>query len=188
METQFGIRNLLADHPLIPVVNITNIDDVEGILDELIEKDIHCIEITLRSDCAIEAIEKALAIKPEQFTVGVGTIVSQQQITECVSLGVDFMVSPGLTKELGKAFDSARIPFLPGVMTPSEITAAVEKGYDTLKLFPFNLAGGVRALKTYASVFPAVMFCPTGGIKEEHVSDISQISNVISIGGSWLVG
>lgn len=186
METQFGIRALLQQHPIVPVVNFENVDDVEGFIDGLVQQNIHCIEITLRSACAMQAIEKALAIAPEGFDVGVGTIVNVDQVRACAQLGVKFMVSPGLNPTLSEAFIETKIPYLPGVMTPSEIINAQRLGCDTLKLFPFNLAGGITALKSYGKVFPNVLFCPTGGVNNDNYEEIAALSNVICVGGSGL--
>ena len=187
MKNQFEIRSLLADHPIVPVVNIEDLTQVDSIIERLIAQDIRCIEITLRSAVAMKAIQRALKIAPKTFSVGVGTIVSPTQVKDCARLGVDFMVSPGLTDDLSIAFDSAHIPFLPGVMTPSEIVSAMQRGYDTLKLFPFNLAGGITALKTYGNVFPEVKFCPTGGLNENNCDEAAALPNVICVGGSWVL-
>jgi 2-dehydro-3-deoxyphosphogluconate aldolase/(4S)-4-hydroxy-2-oxoglutarate aldolase len=187
MENQFGIRNILRENTIIPVVNIENVDHVESILAKLQEQGINCIEITLRSACAMEAIEKAMAIRPEGFSVGVGTIVVPSQVQDCAKLGVDFMVSPGLSSELISALNEAQLPFLPGVMTPSEIIRGLNQGWNTFKLFPFNLAGGITALKTYSGVFPNVTFCPTGGLNSENYKACLELDNVMSVGGSWVL-
>lgn len=186
MVRQFGIRDMLERHPVIPVVNIQSLDEVEPMVERLLAQNIHCIEITLRSDCALQAIEKTIRIKPEGFDVGVGTIVSPDQVMDCVSKKVDFMVSPGLSKGVAVAFEESGIPFLPGVMTPSDIISGMGKGWDTFKLFPFNVAGGMTALKSYSGVFPGVRFCPTGGVKASNYKEILAMEHVISVGGSWI--
>lgn len=187
MDAQFGIRKLLKNQPIIPVVNFTSVTDVARTISKLVVQGINCIEITLRSDCAWEAIEEAIRIKPTGFLVGVGTIVSSSQVTQCIDLKVDFMVSPGCTSEISEALNKSNIPFLPGVMTPSEIISGLEKGWNTFKLFPFNLAGGVTALKTYGAVFSEAKFCPTGGLNENNYKECLDLSNVICVGGSWVV-
>ena len=187
METQFGIRQLLAQHPIVPVVNISSIAEIENIINSLLSQSIHCIEITLRSEVAFKAIEEAIALSPGYFHIGVGTIVSEEQIEKCVHLGVDFMVSPGTSKSTAQALDDAGIPFLPGVMTPSEIIQGLNRSWDTFKLFPFNIAGGDVALKNYSKAFQNVKFCPTGGINEKNHQKILALDNVISVGGSWVL-
>ena len=184
---QNNIRQTLEEHPVIPVVSFDKVADVEPTINLLIEKGIHCIEITLRNDCAFECIEKAIALKKEAFSVGIGTVVSKEQIEKATKLGVHFMVSPGINQGLADAFDSSGTPFIPGVSTPSEIILGMQLGWDTFKFFPANLFGGSKALKTYGNVFPSIKFCPTGGISEETHSSYLALKNVISVGGSWLV-
>jgi len=187
MENQFGIRECLNNHPIVPVVNIASISQVAGTLAALESKNIRCIEITLRSGCAREAIEKAIVIKPKGFSVGVGTVVTPAQVDWCKELGVDFMVSPGVSNDLADAFEASEIPFIGGVMTPSEIITGMSRGWDTFKLFPFNIAGGTTALNSYAAVFSNVQFCPTGGIGVHNYEEVLALPNVISVGGSWVL-
>jgi len=187
MRTQFGIRQLLRRHPIVPVVDVEDATAIVPIIEWLKLNGIQCIEITLRTEQAMATISKALEVAPYNFDVGVGTIVNAEQVQQCTQLGVDFMVSPGLTPTLGHAFEKARLPFLPGVMTASEVIAAQEMGYDTLKLYPFNIAGGLLALRHYRRVFPNIQFCPTGGINADNYQQISEEANVICVGGSWVL-
>ncbi len=187
MNIQNGIQQLLVANSKIPVVTFHELDQVEEVLNSLLAKNIQCIEITLRTSVAAEAIKYCQKIAPEGFSVGVGTILYKEQIELCQELEVDFMVSPGATKMLIQQMASSGIPFLPGVMTPSEILNALESSCRYLKLFPFNLAGGEKALKTYANVFPAVKFCPTGGVGAGNFQTLLDMPNVLSVGGSWLV-
>ncbi len=187
MDKQFGVHTLLKENPIVPVASISEVSQVDQVLSDLSAKGVRCIEITLRSESAFEVLERAIRIKEAHFKVGVGTIVNTNQIARCKALNVDFMVSPGLTPELARAFDQAGIPFLPGVMTPSEIIAGMGYGLSTFKLFPFNLAGGIKAIKTYGSVFPEVKFCPTGGLTEELAQECLKLPNVVAAGGSWLL-
>lgn len=186
MKDQFGIRGLLQANPIIPVASIDDVSSVSDILADLSAHGVNCIEITLRSKKAFAVIEKAIECKPNGFKVGVGTILTAKQVEKCHSLGVDFLVSPGLTPKLAKAFKAGSIPFLPGVMTPSEIITGMSHGFQTFKLFPFNLAGGEKALTTYSNVFPSLRFCPTGGLSESSANSCLEMKNVIAVGGSWL--
>jgi 2-dehydro-3-deoxyphosphogluconate aldolase/(4S)-4-hydroxy-2-oxoglutarate aldolase len=187
MTTQNNIQDILASNPKIPVVTFHELDQVVPMLNALIAKNIQCIEITLRTPIAAEAIKHCQSIAPKGFSVGVGTILTEQQIQLCQDLGVDFMVSPGSTALLIQQMQASGIPYLPGVMTPSEILNAVAANCRYLKLFPFNIAGGEKALKTYANVFPQVQFCPTGGVNAGNFQNLLDLKNVLSVGGSWLV-
>jgi 2-dehydro-3-deoxyphosphogluconate aldolase/(4S)-4-hydroxy-2-oxoglutarate aldolase len=187
METQNGIRNILANHPLIPVATIHSIESVHGMTQQLVGQGIHCIEVTLRTSVAWDAIQTIKENYGEAFTVGVGTLVHAEQVARAVELGVDFMVSPGLNKPLIEAFTACKTPFIPGVATPSEIMEGIALGWDTFKFFPAHVFGGLKALKTYGQVFPEVRFCPTGGINEDSHLEFLELSNVISVGGSWMM-
>lgn len=187
MTIQNNIQAILASNPKIPVVTFHTLDQVEPILNALVAQDIQCIEITLRTPIAVEAIKQCQALSLEGFSIGVGTILEEHQVQLCQELGVDFMVSPGSTPDLIQKMQASGIPYLPGVMTPSEIIAAVAANCHYLKLFPFNIAGGAKALKTYANVFPAVRFCPTGGVNADNFQSLLEMPNVLSVGGSWLV-
>jgi len=186
MSKQFGIRKILKENKLIPIINFNDLSTVEKTINHLISNEISCLEITLRSNIAWDAIELATQIKPNNFKIGVGTVTSITHLEKCHSLNVDFIVSPGTSPELRNALNDYKIPFLPGVMTPSDIISGLEEDWDTFKLFPFNLAGGMTALSTYNSVFPNVKFCPTGGVNETNYNDCLQQNNVLSVGGSWL--
>ena len=186
MNYQNGIEAILAANCRIPVVTFSSSAQVASVLEQLEAAAVSCIEITLRTEAAWEAIEQCKKIAKEGFKVGVGTLVNAEQVARCKSLEVDFMVSPGSSAPLIDTMQKSGIAFLPGVMTPSEIISALEKDCTFLKLFPYNLAGGINALKTYASVFSQVKFCPTGGLTAENHQEVLDLKNVISIGGSWL--
>ncbi|WP_084274402.1 bifunctional 4-hydroxy-2-oxoglutarate aldolase/2-dehydro-3-deoxy-phosphogluconate aldolase [Crocinitomix catalasitica] len=184
---QNNIEKILESHPLIPVVTIHKEEEIKQLYEHLSSQGISCVEITLRTDFAWEAIALFKSEYKDSFKVGVGTITSVEHIKRCVELEVDFMVSPGLCPALKENFEKSGIPFLPGVSTPSEIMSAMELGWRYLKFFPAHLFGGAKALKTYSNVFKEVIFCPTGGINAENYQTFLDLPNVMSLGGSWLV-
>ena len=183
---QNNIREVLSHHPIIPVINFNDIDEVIPMIEKLKAKNIYCIEITLRTPIAFEAIRIAKEKFGKDMSIGVGTIVSEEQIAKAIELNVDFLVSPGLISGLASHFEDSGIPFILGVATPSDIINGIQFGWDTFKFFPAHLFGGLNALKTYGQVFPEIKFCPTGGITEESYQSYLALENVISIGGSWL--
>ena len=186
MNYQNGIETILFANQRVPVVTFNSKDQVATALEQLEAVSVSCIEITLRTEAAWDAIEYCKKISKTDFKVGVGTLVNAEQVARCKALGVDFLVSPGSSIRLTEAMQESGIPYLPGVMTPSEIISALENDCRFLKLFPYNLAGGMTALKTYASVFPQIKFCPTGGLGAENHQEVLDLKNVISVGGSWL--
>ncbi|MFM7301203.1 MAG: bifunctional 4-hydroxy-2-oxoglutarate aldolase/2-dehydro-3-deoxy-phosphogluconate aldolase [Crocinitomicaceae bacterium] len=184
--SQNGIRSIFEKNHVIPVVTFNNATEVHRTVDKLTQLEINCMEITLRTSFALEAIAYAKKNYGSTFKIGVGTITTRNQIQQVTDLDVDFMVSPGICKELAPYFEQSLIPFIPGVATPSEIIQGLQFGWDTFKFFPANLYGGIPALKTFGQVFPNVRFCPTGGIKENDYLDYLALENVVAVGGSWM--
>jgi len=143
------------------------------------------LEVTLRSEAALQSI-RLIAREVPQAIVGAGTVLSAADLTAAREAGAHFAVSPGSTPALLESGRSCGLPLLPGVMTPSDVIAAVAAGYDILKFFPAAQAGGVDMLKALAGPFPGVRFCPTGGISLANAPDFLALPNVCCVGGSWI--
>ncbi|MGV3632617.1 MAG: bifunctional 4-hydroxy-2-oxoglutarate aldolase/2-dehydro-3-deoxy-phosphogluconate aldolase [Bacteroidota bacterium] len=184
---QNNIRGILAHHPVIPVVTFNDLREIDPLVEKLLARGIHCIEITLRTKIATDAIRATKELYGTKLTIGMGTVTHPDHVKQAEEIGVDFMVSPGLSPQLHHAFDESKIPFIPGVATPSEIISALHFGWDTFKFFPAHLFGGIEALKAYGQLFPHVKFCPTGGIGEASYKSYLDLPNIISVGGSWMV-
>ncbi|WP_343637778.1 bifunctional 4-hydroxy-2-oxoglutarate aldolase/2-dehydro-3-deoxy-phosphogluconate aldolase [Fluviicola sp.] len=187
MSTQFDIEHILNRNELIPVVTINALSEVDSVYEQLKANNISCIEITLRTAVSWDAIQLFKERYGDHFSVGVGTIKSVVDIEKCQALKVDFLVSPGISDSMIPALNTCGIPFLPGVATPSDIIRGLEAGWKYFKFFPADLFGGIKALKTYGSVFSEAKFCPTGGINEANYKEFLMLDNVLAVGGSWLV-
>lgn len=185
MRSQNNIREILKGHQEIPVVSFKKGDDPFHFMEYLIQSGVGCMEVTLRSDFSMEAIEILQKNKPENFLVGAGTVINKEQITELKKLKIDFLVSPSFTNDLLESMDNSGIAYLPGVATPKDIMEAIENGLGNLKFFPASLFGGIEALEAYGKVFPQVEFCPTGGIDKMSSRNYLKLSNVFAVGGSW---
>jgi 2-dehydro-3-deoxyphosphogluconate aldolase/(4S)-4-hydroxy-2-oxoglutarate aldolase len=184
---QNNIAAVLSQHPIVPVVTVNNEHEIAGIANRLIQQNIRCIEVTLRTDYALEGIVQFKKQFGHQMSVGVGTVVHPRQVEGLAAIGVDFIVSPGINIDLGIVLEQSGIPFIPGVATPSDIIAGMQRDWNVFKFFPANLFGGLPALKAYGQVFPSVQFCPTGGISEATYNEYLELTNVISVGGSWMM-
>ena len=183
---QNGIRAIFEKNQVIPVVTFNSEEEIDQTVTKLTALGIHCMEITLRTVYAMDALVYSKKTYGDTFQIGVGTITTRKQIEQVRDLGIDFMVSPGICKELAPYLEQSLIPFIPGVATPSEIIQGIQFGWDTFKFFPANLYGGIPALKTFGQVFPDLKFCPTGGIKENDYREYLALENVLAVGGSWM--
>lgn len=175
----------IASAPIIPVVTLEHPDDAVPLAEALLEGGIRAIEITLRSDAGLAAIQ-AVASAGLDIALGAGTITTTEALQHCRDAGASFFVSPGATPALLEAARDAQLSYLPGVVTPSEIVQALAYGHDFLKFFPAGSFGGAAMLRQYAGVFPQVQFCPTGGVSQANIADYLGLPNVCCVGGSWL--
>ncbi|WP_151765084.1 bifunctional 4-hydroxy-2-oxoglutarate aldolase/2-dehydro-3-deoxy-phosphogluconate aldolase [Acinetobacter soli] len=171
--------------PVIPVLAFDSAEQGEHVSRALHAGGVKVLEITLRTAAGLAAIERASQLA-DDIVVGVGTITKPEHCAQAKKAGAQFGVSPGLTKDLHLAAQDAGLPLLPGVMTPSDLIQAIELGYDIVKFFPAQQAGGVAMLQAIYGPFPNLRFCPTGGITVETAPDFLKQPNVVCVGGSWL--
>lgn len=180
-----NIREIMRQAPVIPVLTVTDLDTAVPLARALAAGGLRVLEITLRTPVALAAIEAMRKAVPEAI-VGVGTLTRAVDFAAADRVGAQFGVTPGLTPELAAAARGARFPLLPGVMTPTELIAARAAGFNVLKLFPAQQAGGLGMLQALGAPFPDVLFCPTGGITRATAADYLALPNVICVGGSWV--
>ncbi|WQY63606.1 bifunctional 4-hydroxy-2-oxoglutarate aldolase/2-dehydro-3-deoxy-phosphogluconate aldolase [Helicobacter pylori] len=182
---QDKIMEILQISPIVPVVVIENIKDAVPLAQSLIEGGIPIIEVTLRSSCALEAIE-LIAKNVPKMRVGAGTILNPTQLEQAQNRGAEFLISPGLTPSLLEHAKKKDMPLIPGVSSSSEVMQALELGYNALKFFPAEYCGGVKLLNAFNGPFKGVKFCPTGGISADNMRSYLNLENVLCVGGSWL--
>jgi len=180
-----SIRSLLCASPVMPVIVLDRLEDAVPLARALVGGGIRSLEITLRTPVALDAV-RAIRREVPQALVGVGTVTTADDLRAAGAAGALFAVSPGASPSLLSAAQRAGLPFLPGAMTPSDVIAAREAGFDTMKLFPAAQAGGIGMLKALAGPFPQAAFCPTGGIDLAVAPDYLALPNVLCVGGSWL--
>ncbi|MGN8397170.1 bifunctional 4-hydroxy-2-oxoglutarate aldolase/2-dehydro-3-deoxy-phosphogluconate aldolase [Helicobacter pylori] len=182
---QDKIIEILQISPIVPVVVVENIKDAVPLAQSLIEGGIPIIEVTLRSSCALEAIE-LIAKNVPKMHVGAGTILNLTQLEQAQNKGAEFLISPGLTIKLLEHAKKKDMPLMPGVSSSSEVMQALELGYNALKFFPAEYCGGVKLLNAFNGPFKGVKFCPTGGISADNMRSYLALENVVCVGGSWL--
>lgn len=170
----------------IPVVVIKEMSETDKILTALQNVGINCAEITFRTDCAAEAIKYAREKYPT-MSVGAGTIINAEQCKTALKAGAQFIVSPGLSVSVAEICKENDIPYYPGCVTPTEIMQALELGITTVKFFPANIYGGLKALKALSGPFPQVKFIPTGGVDRNNIDEFLAFDKVAAIGGSFFV-
>ena len=170
----------------IPVVVIKELGETDKILTALKNSGINCAEITFRTACAAEAIAYAVKHYPD-MSIGAGTVINAEQCEAALKAGAQFIVSPGLSVSVAKICNERNIPYYPGCVTPTEIMQALELGITTVKFFPANIYGGLKALKALSAPFPQVKFIPTGGVDRSNIDEFLAFDKIAAIGGSFFV-
>lgn len=179
------IHEIMKVSPIVPVMVINNADHAVPLAKALVKGGLKVLEITLRTDAALESIRRIKAEVPDAI-VGAGTIINIDTLNAAIDAGAEFIVSPGTTEKLIDAALKTGVPLLPGVADPSQAMALLEKGITAMKFFPAEAAGGVPMLKSIGAPIPQITFCPTGGISQKNVNDYYKLANVGCVGGSWM--
>ena len=170
--------------PIVPVLVVENAADARPLAEVLVAGGLPALEVTLRTDAALEAIAEMAKVKGG--IVGAGTLITPRDVENAVAAGAQFGVSPGATDELIAACEAHGLPLLAGAATASEAMQMLARGYDLLKFFPAEVSGGAKALKAIGAPLPQISFCPTGGVSLKNANEYLSLSNVICAGGSWV--
>jgi 2-dehydro-3-deoxyphosphogluconate aldolase / (4S)-4-hydroxy-2-oxoglutarate aldolase len=178
------LQDILRQSPIVAVITIDTAEDAVPLARALVEGGVTALEITLRTFVALAAARAILQEVPEA-QVGIGTILTPDDLAAAIDVGAHFGVSPGITPALLEAAAASDLPFIPGIQSASELMQAVARGFDVLKLFPAASLGR-SAVQAYAGPFPEVRFCPTGGVGEDNFMDWLALPNVVAVGGSWV--
>ncbi len=182
---QLAAASLFARSRIVPVVALDDAETGVALAQALVAGGMPVIEMTLRTPNALKVAE-AIAREVPDILLGLGTVLSPEQIAPALSAGARFLVSPGLTPALAEAAAACEVPFLPGVATVSEAMAAWAHGFRTVKFFPAEASGGVAALKAFQPVLQELRFCPTGGIDAAKAPSYLALPHVVGLGGSWI--
>ncbi len=180
------VEKVMRTAPVIPVLVIEDVAHARPIAEALVAGGLPVLEVTLRTAAALDVIAEMK--KVPGAIVGAGTIVDIPGLESAIAAGAEFIVSPGLTENLGKAAIAKGIPFLPGVANAGDIMRGLDLGLTHFKFFPAEANGGLPALKSLIGPFGQCKFCPTGGIKQYTAAEWLAVPEILCVGGSWLVG
>ena len=179
------IERIMRLGPVIPVLVIEDAAHAAPIAAALVAGGLPVLEVTLRTPCALDVIREMKQV--EGAVVGAGTVLNPADLDASLEAGAEFIVSPGLTANLGNAAIASGVPFLPGTANAGDIMLGLDLGLTRFKFFPAQASGGIAALKAIAAPFGMARFCPTGGITQATAADWLALEAVLCVGGSWLV-
>lgn len=185
MHEQSESKEKVRSCGVIPVLVIEEIEHAVPVTKALVAGGIDVIEVTLRTPCALEAIQE-IKLSGIDCYVGAGTIATLMDIENARHAGAEFLVTPATPRTLIPGLIEFPGLVVPGVSTPTEALTLYQEGFDTLKLFPAGASGGASLLKALYSPMPNISFMPTGGVSLSNLADYLSLPNVIAAGGSWL--
>ena len=172
---------------IVPVVVFNDVSETVPTLTAMLEGGLPVAEICYRTKCAPESLKLAVQEFKDKFLIGAGTVINAEQAEEAISLGAQFIVSPGLSLGVAQVCKKHNIPYLPGVATPTEIMQALDLGITLVKFFPASVYGGIKAINAIGAAFPQVTFLPTGGVGPENLAEFLSNKKIFACGGSWMM-
>lgn len=184
--TQQQIIEKIGKMKIVPVVVLNSVEETLPKMQALIDGGLPCAEITFRTPCAAEAIALAVKAYPDAL-IGAGTVINAEQCEKAIAAGSKFIVSPGFSEEVADCCKAHGMLYLPGVVTPTEVMAAVAKGLTTLKFFPASNYGGLKTIKAICAAFPYLKIMPTGGISADNILEYLACDKILACGGSWMM-
>jgi len=172
---------------VLAVLTIQDAADAVPLAEALLAGGIGAMELTLRTDAAIDAM-KAIAQSVPDMVLGAGTVLTVEQLRQVAAAGAHFAVSPGVNPRVVEAAGKEGIPFSPGVMTPSDVEAALELGCRRLKFFPAEQSGGLPYLRSMAAPYDhlGIKYIPLGGVGPKNLAEYLNEPRILAVGGSWL--
>ncbi len=180
-----SLATALRQHALVPVIALENADQATDLAAALVDGGLPVAEVTFRT-AAAESVIRTMASRGDML-VGAGTVLTKEQADRAKDAGATFAVSPGFDPNVVNHCQNIGLPIFPGVITPSDICAAISHGLTELKFFPAESFGGLSTLKALAGPFGGIEFMPTGGISESNLASYLAFDRVIACGGSWMV-
>ncbi|MDO6800096.1 bifunctional 4-hydroxy-2-oxoglutarate aldolase/2-dehydro-3-deoxy-phosphogluconate aldolase [Shimia thalassica] len=177
-------RDLCRLAPIVPVLVVDDVATARPLAEALVAGGLPALEVTLRTPAALDAIREMSQVTGGH--VGAGTLVTPADVRAAKAAGATFGVSPGATPALLQACADEDLPLLPGAATATEAMKLLEYGFDMLKFFPAEAAGGAPALKSIGGPLPQITFCPTGGVNPQNAPSYLALENVLCAGGSWV--
>lgn len=172
---------------VVPVIAIDSVDHALPLADALLDAGLPTAEITFRTEAAAAVLARLRGERPE-LLIGAGTLLSPAQVREAVEAGAAYGLAPGFDPAVVDAAKDAGLPFIPGVMTPSDITLAAARGCRLMKFFPSAAAGGPSMLKNISAPFAhlGLAFMPTGGVKLDNMGEWLALPEITAVGGTWI--
>ena len=179
------IYRQIEETKLLPLYTATDLSCLDRLEEILVKNDVRFIEVTFRSNLALDAMKKLA--QSGELIVGAGTVRTLKEAKDAVENGAKFIVSPAIVPDVIEYCIKHDIPVFPGTATPGDIQRATEYGIKVVKFFPADIYCGLKAINALSGPFYDVKFLPTGGINEENFMEYVQNDHIVAVGGSFII-
>lgn len=180
------VLEIIKREKLVPVVRTNDTNDARDSIKALANCGVKVFEITMTVPNAVELIAE-LSESTSDVLLGAGTVLDKNQAEKCVDAGAKFIVSPAFDAETVRFCNANGVAVMPGTLTPTEVLAAHQAGADAVKVFPCDVMGGAKYLKTLKTLFPHIEMMPTGGVSLDTIADFFRAGAVAVGVGADLV-
>ncbi len=185
MSVNVDVYKELGEIKLLPLYTATDLKYLDDLEEILLQNDVPFIEVTFRSNLALDAINKLS--QSGKLIVGAGTVRTLEEAKKAIENGASFIVSPAVIPEVIEYCIENEVPVFPGTATPTEIQKVVSYGLNVVKYFPADIYGGLKAIKALSGPFYDVKFLPTGGINADNFMDYVSNDYILAVGGSFII-
>ena len=163
------VLEIIKREKLVPVIRTEKTDDARTAIEVLSKCGIKVFEVTMTVPNAVELIAELK--NTDGVLIGAGTVLDRATAEQCVAAGAKFIVAPAFNAETVRFCAENEIAVMPGTLTPTEVLAAHNAGADCVKIFPCDVMGGAKYLKTLKTLFPLIEMMPTGGVSCDTIAD-----------------
>ena len=171
---------------LVVVARAQRAEDYDAVLEVLIEAGIRSVELTLTTPGTFERLPLLLDTYGDVVDLGVGTITGADQLARAVDAGAHYLVTPVTSTDLVARAAAARVPIVPGGLTPTELFASWSAGASAVKVFPSGVVGP-SYLKDLRGPFPDIAAMPSGGVDLDSAAAwLAAGAVAVSVGGPLL--
>lgn len=168
---------------VVPVISLDNPALAGDLAHALCDGGLPVAEVTFRVDHADEVMVAMKKACPD-ILIGAGTVLTTKQVDAARSAGAEFIVAPGLNPKIAQYCQEQKIPYIPGVATPTEVEQAMDFGCEYLKFFPAELNGGLPFIKALCAPYTSVKFMPTGGVNPQNLGEYLGYDKIYAAGGT----
>ncbi len=183
-----SILSSLREKKIIAVIRAESPEAAMEICRACVDGGIVVIEITYSVPRASEVIGEVKKLMGEQIVLGAGTVLDPETAKNAIEAGAEYIVGPNLSIDTAKLCNRYAVPYVPGIMTPTEAATALENGMRLVKVFPADVVGPgfIKALK---GPLPQIEVIPTGGIKKENIREwLKAGAFAVGVGGALTKG